>query len=70
MANPPTSKELFDLEKAFWGAMQKNDGKAAAALTAENCVLVGAQGASTINPSDNSTCPYQHEDGMLTVWAA
>ena len=48
----PTRDELLNLERQFWDAMLHSDGKAAAALTADDCVLVGAQGASTIQPKD------------------
>ena len=43
-------QELMDTERRFWDAMQKKDGKAASRLTDDGCIVVGAQGVSTIDP--------------------
>lgn len=48
-ATRQTTRELLGLEKKFWNAMQSKDGRAAAQLTDEQCVLVGAQGVSKID---------------------
>lgn len=41
--------ELIETEQRFWDAMQKKDGKAAAELTDDGSIIVGAQGVSTID---------------------
>lgn len=43
-------RELMDQEKRFWDAMQQRDEAAVAAMTDEQCIVVGAQGVSTITP--------------------
>lgn len=40
--------EILELETKFWTAIQEGDADAAAALTAEPCVVTGSQGAATI----------------------
>ncbi len=40
---------LWGLESKFWKAMMDKDGPGAKAMTDEECILVGAQGVSTIN---------------------
>jgi len=52
MAASTIAEEILELERRFWEAMRTSDGAAAAGLTAEACILVGAQGASTIRPAD------------------
>jgi hypothetical protein len=49
MAIKTINKEMLDLEHRFWDAMQRKDGQTAKAMTHANCVVVGAQGASTID---------------------
>ena len=41
-------KQITDLEMQFWQAMKAKDAAAATRLTAETCILTGAQGASRI----------------------
>jgi len=41
-------KQITDLEMQFWQAMKAKDAGAATRLTAETCILTGAQGASRI----------------------
>lgn len=41
--------ELIETEQRFRDAMQKKDGKAAAELTDDGSIIVGAQGVSTID---------------------
>ncbi len=42
-------RELLDVENEFWNAMQAKDGGKAASLTADGCIVVGAQGVSAID---------------------
>ena len=42
-------KEIMDLEKQYWEAMQNRDVDAAMRLTDESCIVVGAQGVGLIN---------------------
>ena len=42
-------QELIALEKAFWDTMKTKDGKKAGAMTADKCVVVGAQGVGAID---------------------
>lgn len=41
--------ELLDLERRFWDAMRDKDGEAASEMTADNCIVVGAQGVSAVD---------------------
>jgi hypothetical protein len=50
MSATPNTRELLGLERRFWGAMLAKDGRRAADMTDEECVVVGAQGVSKINP--------------------
>jgi uncharacterized protein (TIGR02246 family) len=42
-------EELLDVERRFWDAMKKKDGSAAAQMTDDGCIIVGAQGVSAID---------------------
>ena len=42
-------RELLDHEKRFWDAMQAKDGRSAARMTDDGCIVVGAQGVSAID---------------------
>jgi ketosteroid isomerase-like protein len=42
--------ELLEHERRFWDAMRDKDGEAASEMTADNCIVVGAQGVSAIDP--------------------
>ena len=42
-------QELLDLEKRFWDAMKEKDGRTAARMTDDGCIVVGAQGVSAID---------------------
>ena len=42
--------ELLEHERRFWNAMRDKDGEAASEMTADNCIVVGAQGVSAIDP--------------------
>ena len=41
--------EILDLEKRFWTSMKDKDVDAALQLTADPCIVTGAQGVSTID---------------------
>lgn len=41
--------ELLDIERRFWNAMRDKDGEAASEMTADNCIVVGAQGVSAVD---------------------
>ena len=43
------TQELLDYERRFWNAMRAKDGEAAAEMTADNCIVVGAQGVSAVD---------------------
>jgi hypothetical protein len=50
MASTVTKEqELLEIEHRFWDAMQKKDGSAAAEMTDDKCIVVGAQGVSSID---------------------
>jgi len=42
-------RELLDNEKRFWDAMKEKDGRKAARMTDDGCIVVGAQGVSAID---------------------
>ena len=42
-------KEILDLKKRFWRSMKGKDVDAALQLTADPCIVAGAQGVSTID---------------------
>jgi hypothetical protein len=42
-------KEILDLENRFWKSMKDKDVDAALQLTADPCIVTGAQGVSTID---------------------
>ena len=41
--------ELLEHERRFWNAMRDKDGEATSEMTADNCIVVGAQGVSTVD---------------------
>ncbi len=43
------NQELLDVEHRFWTAMKDKDGNAAAQLTDDGCIIVGAQGVAAID---------------------
>ncbi|HEU4828087.1 MAG TPA: nuclear transport factor 2 family protein [Gemmatimonadales bacterium] len=49
MATQTIEAEVLELEQRFWQAMKDLDVETAASLTAEPCLLTGAQGASLID---------------------
>ena len=44
------TQELLEHERRFWDAMRDKDGQAAADMTNERCIVVGAQGVSAVDP--------------------
>ena len=42
-------QELLDNERRFWDAMKAKDASAAARMTDDGCIIVGAQGVSAID---------------------
>ncbi|HTE46466.1 MAG TPA: nuclear transport factor 2 family protein [Gemmatimonadaceae bacterium] len=42
-------QELLDVESKFWDAMKTKDANAAARMTDDGCIIVGAQGVSKID---------------------
>jgi hypothetical protein len=50
MATTSKTEELLEQERLFWNAMKEKDSKAAARMTDDNCIIVGAQGVSAIDP--------------------
>ena len=49
MATHTKEQELIEIEQRFWDAMQSKDGGAAAQLTDDGSIIVGAQGVSKID---------------------
>ena len=49
MATQTKEQELIEIEQRFWDAMQSKDGGAAAQLTDDGSIIVGAQGVSKID---------------------
>ena len=44
-------QEVLDVDRRFWDAMKEKDGTAAAGMTDDGCIIVGAQGVSAIDAS-------------------
>jgi hypothetical protein len=42
-------RELIELERQFWNTMKTKDGRTAAKMTDDGCIVVGAQGVSAID---------------------
>lgn len=49
MATQTIEAEVLELERRFWQALKDMDVETAASLTAEPCLVAGAQGASLID---------------------
>lgn len=50
MATKAREQEVIDAERKFWDAMQTKNGRAAERMTDDGCIIVGAQGVSSIDP--------------------
>ena len=48
--NTASDAELMRLETAFWDAIKTRNGREVARLTSDDCTIVGASGASPIDP--------------------
>ena len=46
----PADVDAMQFETRFWDAMKSGDTGAAARMTADGCVIVGASGASVVDP--------------------
>src|SRR5262249_14158200 len=53
----PAEKELVDLERSYWKALRDKDAGAAVRLTADPCIVTGAQGVASF--------PRQAMKGMI-----
>ena len=49
MTSATMEKELLDLEKQYWEAIKTKDARVAGRLSDEPCVVVGPQGAASID---------------------
>ena len=49
MTTETRERELLDVEKRFWDTMKTKDGRTAARMTDDGCIVVGAQGVSAID---------------------
>ena len=49
MATNSPERELLDLEKQYWCAIQERDIDTVMRLTDDSCILTGAQGVSRID---------------------
>ena len=50
MTTTTQTQEILEHERRFWNAMRDKDGEAASEMTNANCIVVGAQGVSTVDP--------------------
>lgn len=48
MLTSPSKDEIIALEKSYWDAMQRKDGKRTAQLSGELALVTGARGVATI----------------------
>ena len=46
---PANNTELLDLERRFWDAMKTKDADVASKMTDDQCIVVGAQGVSSVD---------------------
>jgi hypothetical protein len=49
MVTEADTRQLLDLERQFWDAIQQRDAAKIASLTAEDSIVVGAQGVTAID---------------------
>lgn len=49
MTTETKERELLAVEKRFWDTMKTKDGRTAARMTDDGCIVVGAQGVSAID---------------------
>jgi hypothetical protein len=53
-------EKALEIERRFWNAMKAKDGQAAARMTDDGCIVVGAQGVSAV---DSATMRKLTEEG-------
>ena len=51
MTTTTNTHELLEHERRFWNAMRDKDSEAASEMTHDHCIVVGAQGVSSIDPN-------------------
>jgi hypothetical protein len=51
MTTQSGERELLEIERTFWDAMKEKDGERTARMTDDDCIIVGAQGVSALDPS-------------------
>jgi ketosteroid isomerase-like protein len=49
MTTTSKTQELLEHERRFWTAMKEKDARAAARMTDDRCIVVGAQGVSAVD---------------------
>ena len=59
MTTTAKTQDLLQLERRFWDAMKAKDARTASRLTDDQCIVVGAQGVSSI---DRATMKQMTED--------
>ena len=57
-------REIVDLETRFWNAMKAKDPREASQLTDDGCVVVGAQGVSSV---DRRISVHEDRTGFLRI---
>jgi len=50
LTRPITDEEVLALEQSYWDAIKERDARNAGRLTAEQCTVAGASGASVVDP--------------------
>lgn len=50
MATKAKTGDLLETERKFWNAMKEKDAGTAGRMTDDGCIVVGAQGVSSIDP--------------------
>ena len=50
MTTTSKTQEMLENEREFWDAMKAKDSRVAARMTDDNCIVVGAQGVSAVDP--------------------
>lgn len=50
MSERVNERDVLELERRFWDAMKTKDAERAKEMTDERCIVVGAQGVSSIDP--------------------
>lgn len=64
---PATVQDIIALERAYWDAMKVKDGRRAAALSGDPCLVAGRQGLSRI-ARDRMAAMTEQGDWVLTAY--